>query len=258
MVDTCWQISGWYLLVLFPLVMCMKLLSLRRNWPKDRTDLYSFLLAPSFCLPSWGNRRKVCRKDVFVLGGKGIFFCTFLWLLFNYELKIPADLSPWLQGYLAVIPFWLLLEIMQTFLQVLWLPTGRLVPPMNVHPFLSVSVVDFWGRRWNRLFGDWLFEICFKPFSRKPYMGMFLAFFVSGMIHELLVSVPFLMVYERSLFGLMLGYFTIQFLAIVIERRVMISSSVAGRVFCWIVILGPAPMVLNSGTLKIFQMVTTC
>lgn len=258
MIDSCWQATGWYLLVLLPLVVCMKLLSLRRNWPGARGALLSFLLAPSLCLSGWQNRSQVCRKDCYVLGAKSLFFCLILGLVFYFELRLPPDLSPWLQGYLAVIPFWLMLEMAQTLLQVLWLPTGRLVPHINLNPIFSVSVAEFWGRRWNRLFGDWLYQICFKPFSRKPVRGLFLAFFISGLLHELLVTVPYLIVYGKSLFGLMLGYFAIQFLAILIERRWVAASPVTGRLYCWLVVLGPAPMVLNSGTLRIFQMVGSC
>ncbi|WP_163335794.1 MBOAT family protein [Desulfopila sp. IMCC35008] len=218
----------------------------------------SFFFAPSLCFSSWHNRRQVCRKDFFVLAAKSFFFCLLLGFIFFFELRIPPDLPPWLQGYLAVIPFWLMLEMVQALLQVLWMPAGRLVPPVNVHPIFSASVSEFWGRRWNRLFGDWLYEICFKPFFRAPVMGLLLAFVISGLLHELLVSLPYLVVYGKSLFGLMLVYFVIQFLAILIERKWLAASPVAGRIYCWLVVLGPAPMVLNSGTLRIFQMVGSC
>lgn len=255
MIDSCWQVTAWYLLVLLPLVLCMKLLSLWRNSPGDRRDLYSFLVAPSLSFSSWRNRRKVCRKDVFVLAGKSLAYCAILWVVIHFKLQIPADMSPWLQGYLAVIPFWLMLEMAQALLQILWLPTGQLVPHINVQPILTVSLAEFWGRRWNRLFGDWLREICFKPLFRTPHLGLPVAFFISALIHELLVSVPYLIVYEKSLFGLMIGYFAIQALAISLQRTMTITSPVARRFYCWVVVIGPAPMVLNPGTLQIFHLV---
>lgn len=257
MIDACWQVTGWYLLVLLPLVVCMKLLSLRRNPPGGSSNVVSFILAPSLSFPHWQKRRRVRSKDVVVLVAKSLLYCTLLWLVFHFEIRIPGDVSPWLQGYLAVIPFWLMIEMVQTLLQILWLPTGRLVPHINLKPIQSVSLAEFWGRRWNRLFGAWLYEICFKPFRRIPHRGLLLAFLTSGLIHELLVTVPYLVVYKKSLFGLMSCYFIIQFLAICLERSAAVFPF-TGRVYCWLVVLGPAPMVLNSGTLKIFQMIGSC
>jgi hypothetical protein len=235
----------------------MKLLSLQRNWPDDRMDLLNFLLAPSLSLPSWRNRRIVLQKDIYKIAVKGFVYTILLGLVFYFELTIPTDLSPWLQGYLAVIPFWLMLEAVQTLLQILWLPTGRLVPQINVYPFLSRSVVEFWGKRWNMLFGDWLYEICFRKFSRNPNIGIFFAFLISSLLHELLVSVPYLLVYKESLFGLMTAYFGIQAVAVIVQRVIGLTSLITKRVFCWVVVVGPAPMVLNPGTLGIFHL-TSC
>lgn len=248
-----WQITGWYVLVLIPLFIGMKLLYLRLYPSRDRRQLYSFLLAPSLAGSSWQKRRRVERGDWLKLSLKCVLLSFLFWLIVSVKQGLPAELSPWLQGYAAIVPFWLMLELLESLLQLVWLPSGRLVPALNNRVLLSASVADFWGRRWNRMFGDWLYGVCFRPFARTP-LGLSAAFAASALIHELLVSVPYLIVYEKSLFGLMSGYFVIQLAGILAERKFSFRSIMVGRVYCWVVVLGPAPLVLNQGTLRIFHL----
>ncbi|XP_074320197.1 long-chain-alcohol O-fatty-acyltransferase-like [Silene latifolia] len=71
----------------------------------------------------------------------------------------------------------------------------ELVPPSD-EPYMSTSLQDFWGRRWNLMVTDTLRHTVYKPvrvFSSK-YVGKDLAlglaqatsFLVSGLVHELI------------------------------------------------------------------------
>lgn len=254
MVNQGWQITGWYLLVLLCLIIPMKLLSLRRSPPGGRGELCSFLLAPSLCAPSWMRRKKIDGIPVRLFGSGLVFFVVYS-VIYHFRLVIPAGLSPWLQGYLAIVPFWLMLEALEVLVQLVWLPTGYRVPAINNNPILSQSIGEFWGRRWNRLIGDWLHQVCYLPFFRQPGKGLFVAFTVSGGIHELLVSLPSYLVYRTHLWGMMTVYFLIQYFGIIVERRWLTARPGIRRLFSWFVILVPSPLVLNSGTLRIFHMV---
>ncbi|KMT12868.1 hypothetical protein BVRB_4g089600 [Beta vulgaris subsp. vulgaris] len=66
-------------------------------------------------------------------------------------------------------------------------------------PYLSTSLQDFWGRRWNRMISDILRHTVYKPIkstfenvlglkwaSWAPVMGVMSAFVVSGLMHELI------------------------------------------------------------------------
>jgi hypothetical protein len=57
----------------------------------------------------------------------------------------------------------------------------------NNYPFLSKSVREFWGRRYNQLVGTLLKESVFDPVRCLPYSSTMIAasasFFVSGIIH---------------------------------------------------------------------------
>lgn len=62
---------------------------------------------------------------------------------------------------------------------------GFSVAPLQLHPVLSESIGEFWGRRWNRAVGEWLRMSCFAPVARAHGVlaGTALAFVVSALIH---------------------------------------------------------------------------
>ena len=57
----------------------------------------------------------------------------------------------------------------------------------NDYPFLSKSIREFWGRRYNRLVGTLLKESIFDPIRRLPYSSSMIAalasFIMSGILH---------------------------------------------------------------------------
>jgi len=57
----------------------------------------------------------------------------------------------------------------------------------NDYPFLSKSIREFWGRRYNRLVGTLLKESIFDPVRRLPYsssmIGALASFIMSGLLH---------------------------------------------------------------------------
>lgn len=253
-----WEITFYYLAVLTCVVLVMKISS----WwlvGNRKGGSAGFWVAPSLCLPEWQGRRTISPGQ-----GKQLAVrccCLFGAVWGGYAVVMPsvAGLHWWLQGYAAIVPFWLLLESAQTVLQLAWLPTGRLVPPFFVNPYRSGSLAEFWGRRWNRLFGCWLHQVCFKPFARRPVIAAAIAFTVSGFIHELVVTLPALLVDDetgKSVAGLLLVYFLIQYIGLILGRRWLRGRPLALRLQFLIIVLGPAPLVLNPATLSIFRLMT--
>ena len=65
----------------------------------------------------------------------------------------------------------------------------------NDYPFLSKSVREFWGRRYNRLVGTLLKEAIFDPVRHMPYssamIGALASFIMSGLLHAHVAVVGF-------------------------------------------------------------------
>jgi hypothetical protein len=82
-------------------------------------------------------------------------------------------------------------------------------------PILAISISEFWGRRWNRPVNDGTYQIVFRPLARTfgVRTSSILAFLFSGVIHELLVSIP-----ARAGWGRPTLYFAIQGVALHVER----------------------------------------
>jgi hypothetical protein len=44
---------------------------------------------------------------------------------------------------------------------------GLAPPTLHDHPILSLSLAEFWGRRWNRVVGYWLFRTFYRPLALR-------------------------------------------------------------------------------------------
>lgn len=251
-----WQMTCWYLIVLLPGALLAKIGSLWVAGIRRPAAMVggSFFWAPSLSLPSWEKRERLdgrtAKHRVMMVSGGQLLALAAVYLFF---IPMIRPFPWWLQSYLAVMPFWLLIEALGGLCRLLWLPSGRLVPPINIRPWQSADLADFWGRRWNRLIGNWLYQVVFMPLRRRPKTAMFATFVVSGLIHELLVSLPFMLVYGENIWGLMTGYFLIQYLAIRVERGLQLPAF-GKRILLWFVVLAPVALVLNRGTLLIFHL----
>jgi hypothetical protein len=122
----------------------------------------------------------------------------------------------------------------------------RAVPIMN-WPIASQSLTEFWGRRWNLAFRDLTHRFLFQPLLRHlgPTGSLLVGFLVSGLIHDLVISVP-----ARGGWGLPTLYFTLQGIAILIERsrwgrRIGLGTGMTGRLFCVGIIVLPCPLLFH-------------
>jgi Membrane bound O-acyl transferase family len=62
---------------------------------------------------------------------------------------------------------------------------GLRPPVLHQQPILSTSISEFWGKRWNRIVGSWLFSTFYRPFAlrRQAWLGAFAAFVASALLH---------------------------------------------------------------------------
>jgi len=115
-------------------------------------------------------------------------------------------------------------------------------PSIMNRPLGSTSVSEFWGRRWNAAFNDLAVSLVFRPVARHTTVlaATLIAFAVSGLVHELVISLP-----AGAGFGLPTAYFLLQGLGVWAERspagkRMRLGGGIAGWAFTKVVVAGPA------------------
>ena len=184
--------------------------------------------------------------NVLILGAGVVFFCI---LVHHYKLNVM------LQGYLAAPLLFLMSDLLHRCFTILWLPSGKLLPDLHCRPWLAQSIVGFWGQRWNLWFSDWFRYAIFQRLRRMPIRAMFIVFFVSGMIHEWVINVPLYAVFEVNRFGSMMIYFLMQPVGIFLQRQFECSAR-GSFMLTWLFVLGPAPLVINEGLLRMMHLYT--
>ncbi|MGQ7855547.1 MBOAT family protein [Pedobacter sp. WC2501] len=120
-------------------------------------------------------------------------------------------------------------------------------------PATSVSLTEFWGKRWNIAFIEMTTIALLRPLRHRlgNAAALLIAFLFSGLLHELALSVP-----VNKGFGLPLLYFFIQGLMVLLEKRLAFSGSrflqnrMIARiwVFFWLVV--PIPLLFHKAFLQ--------
>jgi Membrane bound O-acyl transferase family len=114
-----------------------------------------------------------------------------------------------------------------------WRATGVDAQPIMQAPAAATSLSDFWGKRWNLGFRQLTHGLVFKPVRERFGLpaATLSAFFVSGIIHDLVISFP-----ARGGYGLPTAYFVLQGIGVLIERssigrKLRINAGVRGWLF---------------------------
>ncbi len=126
--------------------------------------------------------------------------------------------------------------------------------PIHHHPLSSPSLSEFWGRRWNLWVQDWIADMG-KPFHRKHKRKIVASFLFSGLFHEAMVNLPHWLFTGESYFGTMLAYFFIQGSGLYFDKKFIRRTPPAiRRIFCWMVVILPAPLFIHVPFLRFFGM----
>jgi hypothetical protein len=126
-----------------------------------------------------------------------------------------------------------------------WRCRGVAVERLFVNPAASRTLGEFWGRRWNLAFHAVAREFVYRPAARRwgPAAGVLVTFLFSGLLHDLLLSVP-----AGGGYGLPTAYFVLHGLLVLIER----AWKFGGRVWTLFWLLAPAPLLFHPAFLRAF------
>jgi alginate O-acetyltransferase complex protein AlgI len=146
----------------------------------------------------------------------------------------PVVGSGLLRGWIGMLGLILLLHFgLFQLLALFWQARGVWAPPIMRSPLLAASLAELWGERWNLAFRQLSHVILFGPLRGRVGAGRaaLVAFLASGLIHELVISLP-----AGDGFGLPIGYFLLQWIGILLQRswrrgRSDVTDRRLGRVF---------------------------
>jgi len=155
--------------------------------------------------------------------------------------RVPAEQSL-LRGWTGLSGLIFLLHFGSFHLIALfWQANGIDAQPIMASPILSKSLSEFWGRRWNLGFRQLAHDFIFRPLQKHTGASVagLLVFVVSGLIHDLVISVP-----ARGGYGLPTAYFIVQGLGVMFERsafarRAGLQKKLPARIFALVVTAAP-------------------
>lgn len=156
-------------------------------------------------------------------------------------------------GYIGLTGF-LLFSFFGTFhiLSLFWRRRGVNAAPMMNSPLRPSSLSDFWSSRWNLAFRDIARVFVFRPVlrSRGVVYAVLAAFVFSGILHELLISLP-----ADAWYGLPTLFFLIQTGGIFIEKSVYgvkagVNRGRRGLIFAAAFILLPVVLLFHPPSIE--------
>jgi hypothetical protein len=162
-------------------------------------------------------------------------------LIWGVARYIPSDMRL-LSGWVGMIGLILLLHFGSfQLIALVWQRLGVNAEPIMSAPLRSTSLSEFWGKRWNLGFRELAHQLIFRPASRRLGVGGagFLVFVVSGLIHDLVISLP-----ARGGYGLPTLYFVLQGAGVSIERsrfgrRIGLGHGARGWCFAMLFLIAP-------------------
>ncbi len=183
----------------------------------------------------------------FFIGVLNVIIGYLFILLCQYSLA--SQFNYFLSWILALIGISLLFHFgLLSFLRIFWLVLGFPVKPLFYFPWRARTLAKFWGFRWNTAFVEMTSASIFKPLWKRTKaskaLALMVTFIVSGLFHEIAITLP-----VQSGFGRPLGYFLLQGISVCLEkyleRRRPDIVKRFGRLWTWLILLLPLPLLFT-------------
>jgi alginate O-acetyltransferase complex protein AlgI len=189
-------------------------------------------------------RQRPARRDWIWAGGKCLLGAALFW---GVARLLPGDM-PYAVGWVGMVGLVLLLHFgLFDVLSCMWRARGVKAVPLMQMPVASVSVSEFWGKRWNRAFRDLTHRFLFRPLTARlgPRWAILAGFVLSGLVHDVVISVP-----AGAGYGGPTLFFLLQAPAMLLERsvpgrRMGLGRGWRGWAFTLLVIVGPACLLFH-------------
>ncbi|MBX7223531.1 MAG: membrane bound O-acyl transferase family-domain-containing protein [Blastocatellia bacterium] len=155
----------------------------------------------------------------------------------------------WLAGSVLVVAGF---EALTAVIGLLALALGFDAPALSDAPYRSVSVNEFWSRRWNRVVSEVLRQRVFKPFvKRSPGLALGLAFAASAGLHLYLIGVNLNLLHTLC----WASFFLVQPLVILAERKLEVEKwpPLAGWLWTVTILLLLAPLFIEP-SIRLFNL----
>ncbi len=170
------------------------------------------------------------QRDAPALDGREVGWLALHIGIFVAGLAIAWALAPQVSGNATWAVRWLgalavsygMSESLQSSIVVGYRLGGICFPRVNDFPVVSLTLSEFWGRRWNRTVSKWLYSFAFLPVTRRlgVLWGTGAAFAASTALHFWTAAVPL-----DWIAGIWMGsFFVIQGLLVALERPLRVSA----------------------------------
>jgi D-alanyl-lipoteichoic acid acyltransferase DltB (MBOAT superfamily) len=163
-------------------------------------------------------------------------------VLFGAVRVVPSGL-PLVAGWIGLFGLIFVLHFGSfRLVSIWWRWRGIEAVPVMRAPVAASSLGEFWGARWNTAFHVLARDYVVRPLRRRIGMpaSMLVAFGGSGLVHDLVISVP-----AGAGYGLPTAYFCLQGLGLLLERspagqRLGLGRGGRGRLFAIAITAAPA------------------
>lgn len=90
----------------------------------------------------------------------------------------------------------------------------------------------------------------FAPLRRRPVLAVWSSFFLSCILHEYVLNLGLWLVTGKKLFGTMMIYFLLQAAGVLMDRHFLKNRPLTNRLFTWLIMLAPVPLVFHESMLR--------
>jgi len=234
------------------IAICMKLVAyLLEKYQNRNPDFRFVFLSPLLSTKSYQCLRdhQVSRGQLFL---KAVIFGALMVMYYSSCYQVQNNLSPIGFSYLVAPGIYLITLWMSASLQLLFSLTGVIFSDMHDRPYLSISLTNFWGRRWNRWVRDWLNHLTYGLKSLNLKYAVMISFLISGLFHEIMFNLPYFIFTGKAYLGSMMVFFFLQGLGVLFEKSYLKNAPIIlRRIFMFIMIIGLSPFFVQRPFLAI-------